>query len=282
MRDLMGRRGLIGLPERASAKPHSIKATSGVPGFLEAAWHLMTRHPESVVWQVGACDGILADGLRPLLVNFDPVALLVEPHPQMHARLADNYRLNERTQLANVALGRVARATELIAMDPDAAERDALPDWAIGLSSLHADRNALGGKTVTPEMRARLVAATRRIPVSVVTPAQLRQRHGIEWPDLLVVDTEGSDAEVVHAFLDVPVLPKLIHFETICLPAAELAELLERLSATYLCIQLPQNMLAVRRDMLEEMVCTAFLEQGRRTLLDLFGMDLVVPTTPQT
>lgn len=281
MRELMARSPLIGLPGRVSTKPHSIKAVAGVPRFFEAAWHLLTRHPDTVVWQVGACDGILADGLRPLLVNFDPVALLVEPHPQMHARLADNYRRNERSVLANVAVGRVARPSELIAMDPDAATKDDLPDWAIGLSSLHGDRNALGGKTVTPEMRARLLAATRRIPVEVVTPDELRRRAGIGWPDLLFVDTEGSDAEVVHALLDVPVLPKLVYFETICLPAEELAELLARLSATHLCIDLPQNMMAIRHDMLEELVCSAFLEQGRRTLLDLFGMDLVVPPPSQ-
>jgi len=265
------------------AKPAALDQLTAIPGrvsrpsFFETAWHLLSRHPSTVVWQVGACDGILADPLRPLIVNFDPVTVMVEPHPDMFAKLKANYRRNERTVMINAAVGPEARDGTLIAVDPDAVMRDKLPHWALGLSSFHDDRNALGGLTVTKEMQGRLLAATRRIKVPVLTPEDIRRRSGVAWPDVLVVDTEGSDAEVVTAFLDAGAAPKIIYFETICLPPKELEPLRKRLSHTYVRINLNDNVLFLRNDFLEEFLTTTFIDHGRLLAPKYMGMELIAP-----
>ena len=40
--------------------------------LLKTCFYLMDTDKAAVIWQIGAADGIIADPLRPLLVNRDP------------------------------------------------------------------------------------------------------------------------------------------------------------------------------------------------------------------
>ncbi len=73
--------------------------------FLKCAFHLLEKEKNTIIWQIGAADGILADPLRPLAVNFDPKIVMLEPNPYMFGRLQRNYARNENIQFIQAALG---------------------------------------------------------------------------------------------------------------------------------------------------------------------------------
>lgn len=266
-----------GIKFEAGPRPKVIQQADGVSSLFEAGWCLLSHYPDSVVWQIGACDGILVDPIRSLLVNFDPVCLLVEPHPELYTRLVRNYRRNERMVTINAAMGRSGGKADLIAIDPYIAGRDNLPDWSLGISSLYRDRNALGGKRVTDALQKRLLAATRAVPVVVHSPADVRRQTGLPWPDMLVVDTEGADAEIVAAFLDEGVAPKILYFETVCVPESEVAQIKQRLLLTYFAIEATDSVLFIRHDFLDEILELAWVEQGRISLPSYLGLSIVLP-----
>ena len=49
--------------------------------LLKVACWAFEKKSELVVWQIGAADGILVDPIRPLMVRFNPVSVLLEPNP---------------------------------------------------------------------------------------------------------------------------------------------------------------------------------------------------------
>jgi len=268
---------LGGLQFPSGPRPSSVSWQPGVPSLFELLWHIFARNPAAVIWQVGACDGILNDPIRPFLANFDPTAVLIEPHPELFTRLKANYRFNERAVFLNAAVRRETGDGELIAISPELIEREGLPDWTLGISSMYGDRNALGGKGVTKKLQARLRRTVRKLPVEVLSPADVRRRTGSNWPDILVVDAEGCDAEIVSAFLDERVQLKLVYLETACIPPVEIEGLRKRVSSTHFIIELPQNMVLVRFDILDEVLETALVEQGRLLMSKFLGTDIFIP-----
>lgn len=71
--------------------------------LFKVGYYLIKKNPSAVVWHIGAGDGIAGSPLRPLLVNFDPVAVLVEPRPDRLAALTANYARNRNVRIVGPA-----------------------------------------------------------------------------------------------------------------------------------------------------------------------------------
>lgn len=253
------------------------EAPNATPSFFDAAWHLLKSRPGSAVWQIGAADGIVADLLRPLLVNFDPVGVLVEPNPWLYDQLRRNYRNNRHLTLLNVAIGAQAAKSQLRAVNPAVVSDRGLPHWALGLSTFQPTSNALGGKTVTPDMRERLMSATELIDVDVITFGDVLSEAGGQKPDIVVIDVEGMDAELVVALFTVPLYPRIVMFEQSCLSTEEVASLRQRLPDNYFWADLGEDVVLYRRDFLDELTREQFVEEGRTKLLARWRPDLLLP-----
>jgi hypothetical protein len=67
---------------------------------------LLTKDPSAKIWQIGAGDGAHKNALRPVMINFDPIAVLVEPDSDLFRELGRNYANNKNSKLVNAAFGR--------------------------------------------------------------------------------------------------------------------------------------------------------------------------------
>lgn len=228
---------------------------------------LLGEQPDTVLWQVGAADGILVDPLRPSMVAHNPKAVLFEANPWLFASLEKNYRHNDQAQLVPCALGARAGKITLNAIEPSVARSLALPEWVDGISSVYSDRNAIGGKTIGPELTAEIQRCIRPIEVDVLDIAQARSLSEHGDPDVLVVDVEGMDAEVIHAALDQGMEPEIIQFETQCLPTGEAEELEHRLRREYTIVRFGNDSIALRQGFLMRYVEQLYVEQGFTTML---------------
>ncbi|RIJ32315.1 glycosyltransferase [Henriciella mobilis] len=268
---LVGYNRTIGGWELTGTDPETL----AFPTFLEACWQLLTTTPASKIWQVGAADGILVDPLRPILANFDPSCALLEPNPYLFKRLKENYALNERAQMFELAMGENAGEFTLNAVNPEKVETLDLPAWAVGISSFHLDKNALGGLTITAELQRRIEKAVESVRVQKVSPTQLREACGF-WPDILIVDAEGDDAEIINAILAQSVYPKIILFEHACMPQEQRERLQSRLGTAYFSHSSEEDTLALRADFYAELAMQAFVDAGRKQFLDRMGLDVIV------
>jgi FkbM family methyltransferase len=183
-----------------------VRRSLALPKLLGA---FAAAHPDAFFVEIGANDGVHEDHLRPFVMAGRWRGIMVEPVPYIFERLARNYAGVDRVTLANVAIA--AHDGELPFFhlrDASAAERADLPGWYDGIGSF--DRDALLRHAVDiPDVADRIVEA--RVPT--VTFDALLERHGAPPVDLVVIDTEGYDAEVLRS-IDLSVhRPALLVYE---------------------------------------------------------------------
>jgi FkbM family methyltransferase len=230
--------------------------------FLKTGFHLLQHNPKAVIWQIGAADGIMADPLRPLMVNFDPQAVLIEPNPYMFDRLLKNYASNKNVKAINAVFGGLRGRMVLNAINPEKVMERNLPEWALGISSAFKDRNAIGGRTETPEMAVRIQECVETIEVDQVDVHHVLASSGYPAPDILVVDVEGMDFEVIRCIVEAGIAPGIIHFEICCLPGDELKKLHGLLASRYLMFQFGNDVTAYRHDFFGAYCESIYMENG--------------------
>lgn len=229
---------------------------------------LLEDQPDTVIWQVGAADGILVDPLRASMILHNPKAVLFEPNPCLFEKLEKNYSRNDQAQLVPCALAARSGQITLNAIEPEVARSLDLPDWVDGISSVYSDRNAIGGKTIGPELTAEIQKCIRRIEVQALTIEQARSISVHDDPDVLIIDVEGMDAEVIHAALDHGIKPNVIQFETQCLPTHEADSLEQRLEREYTIIRFGNDSIALRHDFLVRYANELYVEHGVPTIFN--------------
>lgn len=143
---------------------------------------MIQKRPEPLAFvQVGANDGVYGDPLRSYVRRFEWKGILVEPQPDVFARLVENYRdcadhlIFENIAIspddAQVTLFRVPGLTAL----PGQKMQDSLT-----VSSMHADVVAKQGGVDAQ--------ALEQIQVPALTLDALIERHEFSSIDLLQID----------------------------------------------------------------------------------------------
>jgi FkbM family methyltransferase len=174
---------------------------------------LLESTPSPFALQIGAMDGVRFDPIHPFLSRGGWSGLLVEPLPDLHAALVENYRDVPGLRFANVAISDHEGEIVLNRVDPEAIRSGAVPDWCIGISSVFDDRNWIRDTSMTPYVVKQTVRCT--------TLAALLESQAVDRIDLLQIDTEGYDFNVLKQLDFGRFRPSIVHVEYINLPLDE-------------------------------------------------------------
>jgi FkbM family methyltransferase len=173
---------------------------------LEPLLHyLLKRRKPLTLVQIGANDGQYADPVyRFVSANHRHVrALMLEPLPDLFARLATAYRDCPSVTPINMAIHNTATEMPLYRVAPN-APADKVPSWAQGIASFdpeHHKRSRIPAEYVVTES------------VRCITLPALLATHQIQTLDVLQIDTEGYDAEIISGLDFSQLQPAVIHFE---------------------------------------------------------------------
>lgn len=162
---------------------------------------LIKTVPDFFFIQVGAHDGIQLDPLRPIILNYHPRGLLIEPLPDVFAKLRENYRSEPQLLFEMVAIGDAPGRLPFYFVKPGVG----LLEFEVMASF---DRNHIKKFRVPDE-------CIGEVELEVVTFSSILEKHGIRDVTLLQVDTEGFDYRVVKSALEAGLRPKIINYEHI-------------------------------------------------------------------
>ena len=151
--------------------------------------------------QIGANDGVSNDPIRRFVLKYGFRGVLVEPQPEVFARLQRNYTNVEGLAFENAAIAKEDGQVALYRFrkDPD------LPPWADGLASFSRETLVGNFQNVQGQVEA--------ISVPTVRFESLLRKHNLQRVDLLQVDAEGFDFEIIKMIDFAAVKPTIIHFE---------------------------------------------------------------------
>jgi FkbM family methyltransferase len=171
--------------------------------------------------QVGAFDGRANDPMHELIHRFGWRGVLVEPQPEVFARLRQTYADVDGLVFLNVAVA--DRSGEMTFWHIRGSEPDD-PWWAAQISSFDRDhvlRHVIG----KPELAARVEGIqVRTMTIEEVFAQAPRPVH------VLQVDAEGYDAAIINAVDFKAHQPQVIRFEHRHLEPHEHVEAVRRLS----------------------------------------------------
>lgn len=157
--------------------------------------------------EIGANDGDQHDHLRELILAHSWAGAMVEPVPYVFERLRANYRGHDQLILVNAAISDRDGPMPFYHLAEAGAEAQ-LPDWYHGIGSFSRDA-VISHDRVIPGIEDLVVETT----VPSLSFDSLCEKHGIERVDLLVVDTEGHDAEILASIDLARWLPAMIVYE---------------------------------------------------------------------
>lgn len=177
------------------------------------------RYPGAVFIEIGSNDGEQHDHLRAHILSRRWSGVMVEPVPYVFARLQANYGGNPRIALENAAIGDQDGLLPFFHLrDAGEEERADLPDWYDGVGSFQRAA-ILSHAPQMPDIEQRIVEQA----VPTLRFDSLCARHGIERPDLVVIDTEGHDWEIIRSIDLAKQGPRLLIYEHFHLSADERA-----------------------------------------------------------
>jgi FkbM family methyltransferase len=244
-----------------------IRATSYFE-FLKCAFHLVAKNKDTVIWQIGAADGIFSDPLRPLAIGSDPPIVMLEPNPHMFERLKANYARNQRSMFIQAALGSSPGKLGLNVVSPDKIAENNLPGWVAGISSFYRDRNAVGGLTIDTDTAARIEQCLEKITVDVMTVPQLLAATDNRAPGIVLVDAEGMDGEIVRSIFSSGIRPLILQYETQCLPKPEQEALASQLGKDYVLLTFGNDLVAYRTDFFLSYCNDLYIKHGIPTIYE--------------
>ena len=166
-------------------------------------------YPEAFFVEIGSNDGVQHDFLRPFILERTWHGVMVEPVPYVFERLRRNYGSLERVELENAAIAdRDGTLPFYHLREAGLAERDELPGWYDGIGSFSREVVA-GHATHIPDIEGRVI----RAEVPSLTFESLCRKHRISRLDLVLIDTEGYDAQIVESIDLAARHPRLLVYE---------------------------------------------------------------------
>lgn len=180
--------------------------------------------PEALFVEIGANDGKMMDPLRATVLATRWRGWLIEPVPELHAELERNYAgAGDRVIAVNAAIGTSDGPLEFHHLR-ELTGRPPLPGWARGLGSF---RREVILKHV--ERLPTLPEHLTTVQVPSLTWQSFCARWSVPRVDVVLIDTEGFEAQIL-AQLDLVVWrPVLLIFEHHHLDPATVSALHERL-----------------------------------------------------
>lgn len=154
--------------------------------------------------QVGAHDGVMCDPIHEFIVNHKWSGILVEPVPEYFELLKKNYKDSDNLKFEQLAISsKSSDSLKIYYLERNKESEAEIEDWVFGLSGfnmVNSDvwKNSKYGK---------------ECEVSVVTIAELVNRHTISHIDLLQIDAEGYDYEVIKGINFKKNRPSIINYE---------------------------------------------------------------------
>lgn len=221
------------------------------PRFRDQVFDAASHEGPVRFLQVGAMDGVSFDPIHRHVCRHGWSGILVEPLPDMQARLQENYAGIPGLAFAPVALADASGTVAMQRVRAQAVGGDGLPAWADGIASLAPERNALGGRKIDEAQHRWLRRETETVSVEALSFADFSRRYAVERLDVLQIDVEGYDWRILQQIDLARHAPKCIHMEIVCLPPEEIAEAISHLrGAGYACYAMEdaENLLALRRD----------------------------------
>jgi len=179
--------------------------------------------------EVGAMDGINHDSLHKHIVkNEGWEGLLVEPLPDMFAKLKANYNGRANLHFENSAITNQVGQAEITRIPTENVGREA-PAWADGISTLRPDIHIIGSQ-------ADLKPYSVTEPVKTTRFETLVTKYGVTEIDILQIDAEGYDKDIFNQVWEANFRPSIIKLEINYLSAEEVHELSRFLEANgYQC-----------------------------------------------
>jgi FkbM family methyltransferase len=166
-------------------------------------------YPRARFLEIGANDGERFDPLAPFVADSEWTGVMIEPVPYVFERLERNLAGNERVAAANVAIAESSGSRPFYYLAEEVDERHGKAiGWYDTLGSF--DREHLfKHRVVIPNLEQRI----ETIDVPCVTVAEICAEHGIDNPDLVLIDAEGYDAQIVASIDFEHVRPRMVIYE---------------------------------------------------------------------
>jgi FkbM family methyltransferase len=203
---------------------------------LAVAKAVLNHGEESMIVQIGACDGKEDDPLFKYLLRGNIKATLIEPIPASFAKLVEAYCGISEVNLINAAITTEDGEREMYSVKQQG--RWELSTFAPMLSSFSKDHLLKHG-VQNEEIE---VVGVRTIKIST-----LIKELKIKNIDLMLIDTEGYDAKILDAMIDESIFPQQICFEHVHISLSEVADIYKKLyDNRYLWISDRQNTLATK------------------------------------
>jgi FkbM family methyltransferase len=208
---------------RADPVGTTLRDLGFTPEFPNALLELIHRRGDDFFFvQLGANDGVQADPIRSYILRYQLRGVLVEPVPDVYARLVQSYQGAEGLTFVNGAITEQERALTLYRPRTDIP---GLPDWARGTISANVNQLigvSFQGFTISQEIIEAI--EVKGIPITEFV-ASLPKRI-----DFLQIDCEGYDLRLLRAFPFHLQKPALINFEHVHIPTDAYVELLRYLA----------------------------------------------------
>jgi FkbM family methyltransferase len=190
--------------------------------------------------EIGAMDGVQHDALHKHIVdNPGWKGVLVEPLPDMFAKLKQTYKTHENLKLENAAITEHIGRAQITRIPFDKVNKEA-PSWADGIATLKPEIHIIS-------RYENLAPYAVQEPIKTITFAALAEKHQITHIDLLQIDTEGYDKVIFDQIWLAGFRPSIIKLETLYLLHMTILELLALLDANgYLCTLQGEDLIAAR------------------------------------
>lgn len=180
-------------------------------------------YPEAFFVEIGANDGVQYDPLRDHILNRQWQGLMVEPVPEVFARLEHNFAtVRDRVTLVNAAIAQADGTAPFFQL---ARSNDTNVEVLDVFGSLSADAVRRSGELFVAPAERRTI----EIQVQTLTFESLCDRYSVDRIDLLTIDAEGSDAEILRQIDLQSYRPRLLCFEHLFLDEAEFEQCRQRL-----------------------------------------------------
>jgi FkbM family methyltransferase len=140
--------------------------------------------------QIGAHDGKTDDKLYRLIQRHGWRGVLLEPVPYLFERLVTNYAGNPRLKFENSALASSDGTTTFYRLRQT---DDPMPHWYDQLGTMNRDVILRHGREI-PDIENYLIEER----VACISYETLLRKYDISKVDLILIDTEGSDLEVLR------------------------------------------------------------------------------------